>query len=116
MKNLFLAFLLVCNLSSQSQNTTTKTDTLTKSNLSSIKNLREFLPELPSQFKSIEASLVVRVNENTYEVEWKGLDLSSEALTLLKSVQAGTKIFLDVKLEETNFRVITRAWKVSGYE
>lgn len=116
MKNLILVLLLAGGLVSQAQNTTIKTDTLTKSNLSSMKNLREFLPELPSQFKSIEASMVVRLNENTYEVEWKGLALSAEALTLLKSVQAGTKLFLDVKLEEANFRVITRAWKVSAFE
>ena len=82
---------------------------ISKKAISEARDIKDLIKDLPDQYKSIEMEFMIRVNGNTYELTNLGPVLSKECLTLLKSVDVGSKVYVDIKVQTEYVRALTYA-------
>lgn len=72
---------------------------ITKARLTEVTLLSDLIPDLPTEFKSVAIEFVMKVNGKVVMADCETIALNEEIRTILKTVDAGSKFFVDVNFD-----------------
>lgn len=99
MKNYFILFLLFISSFSFAQSKSKEVNSIKKSKLSEVKLLGDLVTDV-SKDKFVAMEITAKVGGTLKVAECKSFELNENVLNILKNADAGSKIYIDVKITD----------------